>query len=263
MYHARALNSPALPSLSEIGTAQANPTEHTLDATTRLLNYCATYPNPTLRFVASDMILRVFSDASYLSVSKCRSRAAGYFYLSSGMPADSDTSTFKPSTTTKLTPNHDPSPPWNGAIHILCQILSNVMSSATEAEISAVFANCKKCLAIRQALVEMGHPQPATPIEVDNQCAVGILTDAVKQRRAKAMDMRFFWVKDRIRQGQLFLYWRPGKDNRADYSTKHHSPSNHKEIRTLYFHNSLHHCSQNNTRRRFHAVFYPEIVVRI
>ena len=124
------------------------------------------------------------------------------------------------------------------------------MSSATESEISAVFANCKECLAIRQALVKMGHPQPATPIEVDNQRAVRILTDAVKQRRAKAMDMRFFWVKDRIRQGQLVLYWRPGKDNRADYFTKHHSPSNHKEICTLYFHNSLHHCSQNNTRRR-------------
>ena len=61
----------------------------------------------------------------------------------------------------------------------------------------------------------MGHPRPATPIEVDNQCAVGILTDTVKQRRAKAMDMRFFWVKDRIRQGQFSLYRRPGKDNRA------------------------------------------------
>ena len=73
LYHTRALNSPALASLSEIGTTQANPTVHTLDVTTRLLNYCATYPKPTLRFVASDMILRVFSDASYLSVSKYRS----------------------------------------------------------------------------------------------------------------------------------------------------------------------------------------------
>ena len=122
------------------------------------------------------------------------------------MLVDSDTSTFKPSTTTKLTSNNDPPPPWNGAVHILYQILLNVMSSATEAEIAAVFSICKECLAIRHALVEMGHPPPATPIEVDNQCAVGILTDTVKQRRARAMDMRFFWVKDRIRQGQVFLY---------------------------------------------------------
>ena len=114
------------------------------------------------------MILRVFSDASYLLFSKFRSRAAGYLYFSSGMLANSETSTFKPSTTTKLTPNNDPSPPWNCAVHILCQILSNVMSSTTLAEIAAVFANCKECLVIRQSLVEMGHPQPATPIEVDN-----------------------------------------------------------------------------------------------
>ena len=111
LYHAQVLNWPALDSLTEICTAQANPTEYTLDATTRLLNYCATYPNPIFRVVASDMILRVFSDASYLPVSNCQSRVADYFYLSGGMPADSDTSTVKPFTTTKLTPNNDPSPP--------------------------------------------------------------------------------------------------------------------------------------------------------
>ena len=192
LYHTRALNCPALDSLSKIGTTQCNPTENTLDTTTRLLKYCTTYPNPSRRFVASDMILCVFSDVSYLSVSKCQSRCTDYFYLSSGMPTDSVNSTFNPSITNKLTPNNDPSLPWNGAVHIICQILSNVISSATEAEIATVFANFKECRVIRQALVEMRHPQPATPIMVDNQCVVGILTDTVKQRRAKAMDMCFF-----------------------------------------------------------------------
>ena len=143
-------------------------------------------------FVASDMILCVFSDVSYLSVSKCRSRCTDYFYLSSGMPTDSVKSTFNPSITTKLTPNNDPSLPWNGAVHIICQILSKVISSVTEIDIATVFANCKECRAIRTALIKMRHPQPATPITVDNQCVVGILTDTVKQHRAKAMDMCFF-----------------------------------------------------------------------
>ena len=77
------------------------------------------------------------------------------------------------------------------------------------------------------------------------------------------MDMHFFLVKDRFRQGQFFLYWRPSKDNRVDYFTKHHSPSHHKEIRTLYLHNSLHHCSRNKMTRRFRAVYHPKIAVCI
>ena len=126
------------------------------------------------------------------------------------MPSDTAEGAIKPSVTPKLTPNLDPPPPWNGAVHVLCHILLQVMASATEAEIGAVFKNCQDYLSMRTALQEMGHPQPPTPVEVDNQCAVGILTDTVKQKRSKSMDMRFFWARDRIRQGQFFYYWRPG-----------------------------------------------------
>ena len=72
------------------------------------------------------------------------------------------------------------------------------MSSATEADIVADFTNYKECLVIRHVLTEMGHPQSPTPVEVDNQCVDGILTDTIKKRRSKAMDMRFFWMTDRI-----------------------------------------------------------------
>eukprot|EP00957_Ditylum_brightwellii_P150524 11461761-Ditylum_brightwellii.AAC.1 len=47
-----------------------------------MLDYCHTHPNATLRFLASDMILTLHSNASYLSEKKARSRAAGHFYLS-------------------------------------------------------------------------------------------------------------------------------------------------------------------------------------
>lgn len=85
-----------------------------------------------------------------------------------------------------------------------------------------------------QALTEMRHPLSVTTIKVDNQCAVGILTDIVKQRRAKAMDMRFFWVKNKIRQNKFLIYWRAGKGNRDDNFTKHYAPSYHKVIRSMY-----------------------------
>ena len=199
LYLTRVLNSPAIASLSDIGTEQAQPTANTAEATKKLLNYCATYPNSTLRFIASDVILPVFSDVSYLSVSKSFSRVAGYFYLSSTIPSDTAEGAIKPSVIPKLTPNLDHPSPWNGAVHVMRHIPLHVMASATEAEIGTVFKKCKACLSMRTALQEMGHPQPPIPVKVDNQCAVGILTDTVKQKRSKSMGMRFFWARDRIR----------------------------------------------------------------
>ena len=69
---------------------------------------------------------------------------------------------------------------------------------------------------MREALQNMGHPQPPTPIQTDNTTAIGISTDSVKQKRSKAMDMRFYWTRDRVRQGQFHIYWKPGKYNKAD-----------------------------------------------
>ena len=43
LYHARALNSPLLASLSEIGIVQVDSTQHTMNTTPPLLNYCVTF----------------------------------------------------------------------------------------------------------------------------------------------------------------------------------------------------------------------------
>ena len=58
----------------------------------------------------------------------------------------------------------------------------------------------KDAVPIRAALEEMGHPQPPTAIVVDNSTASGIANKTVKQRRSKAMDMRFYWVRSKIAQ---------------------------------------------------------------
>jgi hypothetical protein len=40
---------------------------------------------------------------------------------------------------------------------------------------------------------------------------------------ANAIDMCFSWVKDHAPKGKIPIYWARGKDNMADYFTKHHS----------------------------------------
>eukprot|EP00957_Ditylum_brightwellii_P072206 5489128-Ditylum_brightwellii.AAC.1 len=84
------------------------------------------------------------------------------------------------------------------------------MSSAAEAEVGALFINSKAVVGLRIALQEMGHPQPPTPIMTDNSTASGIANSSIKQRRSRAIDMRFYWVKDRVQQGQFFIFWKPG-----------------------------------------------------
>jgi hypothetical protein len=85
-------------------------------------------------------------------------------------------------------------------------------------------------------LEELGHKQPPTPMETDNTTATGYSIGTIKQKCTKAMDMRFYWMKDRVKQGQFKMYWGPGFQNVADYFTKHHSPAHHKRIRNEYIH---------------------------
>jgi hypothetical protein len=119
---------------------------------------------------------------------------------------------------------------------VLCQILREVVSSAAEAELAALFHNGKTACPLRICLEELGHPQPPTPIVTDNSTASGIANDTVKQKRSKAIDMRFYWIRDRVRQGQFHIYWKKGILNRADYFTKHHPASHHQQIRSSYLH---------------------------
>jgi hypothetical protein len=164
------------------------------------------------------MILNIHNDASYLSEREAKSRAGGGFYMGSNADAAN-----------KLT---------NGEILIISTVLKHVMSLAAEAEIGAVFINAKEGTVLRTTLERVGHPQPPTPLETDNTTATAYSNGTIKQKRTRAMDMRFYWVTDRFKQGQFHVYWGPGYQNLANYFTKHHSPAHHKRIREIYIHAS-------------------------
>jgi hypothetical protein len=168
-----------LQTLNDLATAQSRGTQATAMAMTHFLNYCATHPDATIRFKASNMLLHVHSDASYLSAPEALSQAGGHHFL--GKQKHSAVPTFN-----------------NGPIHTIARIMCNVMSSAAEAEVGALFVNTKEAVPLRTAIIEMGHPQPATPVQTDNSTAFGIVHNTVKQVRSKPMDMRFYWVRDPV-----------------------------------------------------------------
>jgi hypothetical protein len=209
LYYSRAVDATILVALSSLASAQSSPTEDTMQRTRHLLDYVATHPDAIVSYAKSNMILSIHSDASYLSKPKGRSHAGGHFFLSDG---------------TDDAPN-------NGAILNTSQIIKSVMSSAAEAKLGALYLNAREAVPCRTLLDELGHKQPPTPIQTDNSTALGVVTNNILPRRTKAMDMRFWWLRDRDEQDQFRYYWRPGPTNRGDYFTKHHCSAHHTEKR--------------------------------
>jgi hypothetical protein len=154
------------------------------------------------------MVLAIHSNASYLSEPKARSQAGGHMFM-----AGNEEISFN-----------------NEAILNISQIIRAVMSSAAEAELGALFINAKTAVSIRQTLIELGHPQPRTPMQTDNATAHALLTNKILPKALKAVDMRLHWLWCRNAQGQFRCYWRPGTQNLADYFTKHHPATHHKSV---------------------------------
>jgi hypothetical protein len=185
-----------------------------------MLDYLETHPDATIRYHASNMVLHIHSDASYLSVSNARSRLGGLFFLGNKSPEQETL---------------------NGSILNVATVIKNVVASAAESEVGACFHNAQSGAPLRVTLTELGHTQPPTPLQTDTSTAYGIVNETIKQKRSKAMDMRYHWLTDRVRKKQFDVYWRPGRENLADYHRKHHSEQHHKDMRHLLLHedNSL------------------------
>jgi hypothetical protein len=208
--------------LNDIATEQTKATEKTQAATNQLLDYLAAHPDAAIRYHASDMILHIHSDASYLSVSNARSRLGGLFSLGNKSP-EQDT--------------------LNGSILNVASVIKNVVASAAESEVGACFHNAQSGAPLRVTLTELGHTQPPTPLRTENSTAFSVLNETIKQKKSKAMDMDmiYHWLTDRVRQKQFDVNWRPGRENLGDYHTKRHSAQHHKDMRHLILHeaNSL------------------------
>jgi hypothetical protein len=216
--------------LSTIASHISTATTTTMDAVNHLLEYCSTKHHATIHYFASDVQLKIHSDASYLSEPKAKSRIGGYFFLSNN----------KHSQYTHL--SNAP---------LLCQstVLKHVVSSVAEAEYGAIYVNSKTGTVTRETLREIGHPQDAIELKTDNTTSDGIANKTVLQKSSKAIDMCYYWIQDRIEQGQFNVSWAPGDTHLGDYFTKHHSPAHHKRIRPFYIHIQAAQITCHNTKQ--------------
>jgi hypothetical protein len=184
LFLGRAVDPTLLCPISAIASHSSKPTVDTLQHTKQLLDYIATQDDAVLTYNASDMVLTIHSNVSYLSKPGARSRAGGHFFLSSNAEI----------------------PPNNGAVLNIAHIIKHVMASAIEAELAALYIMAREAVFIRIILEELGHTQPATPLQTDNSTAEGVVNGKVQPKRTKAMGMRFHWLRDRECQDQFHIY---------------------------------------------------------
>jgi hypothetical protein len=119
LYYARAVDPTSILPINALASEKSRATAVTAEKVIKLINYCNTHPESKIRYHASDMILHIHSDASYLSEKEAKSISGGFCYTGSSTNTDK-----------KLT---------NGAILIISKVLKHVMSSGAEAEIGEVF----------------------------------------------------------------------------------------------------------------------------
>jgi hypothetical protein len=122
LYYACAVDNKILATLSTLSSQQATATEATNVAMNQLLDYLTTYPDDGTTYHASNMILCTHANAGFHNESKGRSQAVAHIFVSV----------------------NNPFPKHHGPILSISQIMKFVMSSATKAELSALYTISKE-----------------------------------------------------------------------------------------------------------------------
>jgi hypothetical protein len=224
-YIAIAIDHLILPAVSKLASVQSKPTIETMKIFDRLMQYVATHNNPTIIYRPSNMQLQIHTDASFMTETRCRSRAAVFGYLSS-----------------KSISNIPDFPDLNGAIICTSTIIPLTVPSVMDAEYIAIYQGLLHTNKIRETLSNLGFPQQfPTELICDNQAAVSVANETCTIKKSKTSAMRYYIIQDNIHSKKLKVTWRPGKDpisdnptNLADAFTKAHPIYYFKKVKPYY-----------------------------
>lgn len=96
-----------------------------------------------------------------------------------------------------------------------------VTKSSTEAEIVALFDGLSHVISSMLWLSAQGHEVRPVVVYQDNQNVLCLMRSSKNpSSRTKYMDIRYFFVKDRIKTGDVELTYMPTADMIADLMTK-------------------------------------------
>jgi hypothetical protein len=213
LYLAMAVRCDIVTHVSKVSSQQATPTERVMKDTDHIFGYLRQFPNRGIKYYASDMQLKAYTDASFDTENKSRSRSGAVFYFGR---------------------NKEPSFV-NGPIDHISRIqtTTHAMSSA-EAEYVALYLCTMRAIYLRNLTEIFGHKQGPTPISCDNACAVGLANDQVADGRTKHVERKYHFTRSIIAKGMVSVYWQAGTSNLADFFTKRLDEETHWRFTNLF-----------------------------
>ena len=164
-----------------------------------LIKHMSTKRNPAIRFKPVAVRLNMFSDASFSSERKSKSRMGGVIFMGD-MRRDEEL----------------PSAP----LRLVSQVTPVVADSAAEAEYLALHAVMKKAVFLKSILEDLGYPQKGSIVKCDNKAATSIANKTAGMKHTKHIRRRFHWIQDQVQLEQYKVVWEKGDINLADYFTK-------------------------------------------
>jgi hypothetical protein len=102
--------------------------------------------------------------------------------------------------------------------------------------LGALFLNAQEAKVLCLTLAKLGHPQPPTPIHINNTTNAGIVNNTFKGQLSRAMEMQYFWLLDSKTQTYFNFYYQPGQETLGDYPSKHHTVNIHQLVWPYYVH---------------------------
>jgi hypothetical protein len=109
----------------------------------------------------------------------------------------------------------------SGPIHAKSVKQKIVTKSSTESELVATSDSANQTLHLRQFLVEQGYPQEAAEIFQDNISCMNLLKKGKScSERTRHMSIRYFWLTEKIRKGEIKLTHIRTEDMCANVLTK-------------------------------------------
>ena len=96
-----------------------------------------------------------------------------------------------------------------------------VTRSSTEAEIVAFSDNCSPVIRSRDFLIAQSYDMPPAKVYQDNMSSMALeLRGASKSDKTRHVNIRYFWVKDRIDNNEISVEYKPTDEMIADVLTK-------------------------------------------
>ena len=103
--------------------------------------------------------------------------------------------------------------------------------SYTEVEYVAAGSCCAQLLWMRQTLKDYGVICDKVPLWCDNESAIKISLNPVQHFKTKHIEIRYHFIRDHIRRGEIKLKYVNTHDNLVDIFTKPLDEARFRELR--------------------------------